>query len=345
MIKSLSLLTRKDGMTHEHFVKHWVEVHAPLAHRVPGVVRYVQSHIVEERTRPDIPATAVAIDGIAELWYEDRESMARALASPEMKALHADGALFIGRIKSFTVEEKVIVSRPVPAARGIHAVREHLAKLPPPASLTTAQRRAQYDRAERVFPTRADVAIEKVTAPTQPGGVAPAARRPRRRRRALSPRRRLRDRIAALAPPPRGGDRTRGRYRGAPARLSAGPRASLPGRTGGRGGGLRVAHRAGDRAGPHRRGRRLGGRWTHHRHPARPSRPRTAAAGRRGVHLAVGRSHEQRRQLRDQGRGRSHRHPSGRDGDGPGLRGQRRFQSAAGLTALRRPARPAAAVE
>jgi uncharacterized protein (TIGR02118 family) len=110
MIKSISLLTRKDGMTHEQFMKHWVDIHAPLAHAVPGLRRYVQSHIVEERTRPDIPATAVDVDGIAELWYDDREAMARALASPEARALHADGALFIGRIKTFTVEEHVVVA-------------------------------------------------------------------------------------------------------------------------------------------------------------------------------------------------------------------------------------------
>jgi len=109
MIKSLSLLVRKDGLTHAQFVKHWVEVHAPLAHAVPGVRRYVQSHIVEERRRPDIPPLDVEIDGVAELWYDDREAMARALASPEAKALHADGALFIGRIKTFTIEEKVII--------------------------------------------------------------------------------------------------------------------------------------------------------------------------------------------------------------------------------------------
>ena len=115
MIKSVGLLTRKEGMTHEQFVKHWVEVHAPLAHEVPELLRYVQSHIVEERRRPDIPAMDVDIDGIAELWYEDRDAMARALASPEAKALHADGALFIGRIKTFTVEEKVII--PPPARR------------------------------------------------------------------------------------------------------------------------------------------------------------------------------------------------------------------------------------
>ena len=32
MIKTIGLLTRKDGWTHAQFMKHWVEIHAPLAH-------------------------------------------------------------------------------------------------------------------------------------------------------------------------------------------------------------------------------------------------------------------------------------------------------------------------
>jgi len=111
MIKSVGLLTRKEGLSHEEFVRHWLEVHAPLAHAVPGVRRYVQSHIVGERRRPDIPSSDIEIDGIAELWYDDREAMERANASPEAKALHSDGALFIGRVKSFITEEKVIIPR------------------------------------------------------------------------------------------------------------------------------------------------------------------------------------------------------------------------------------------
>jgi len=112
MIKSVSLLTRKSGLSHEDFVKHWYEIHAPLAHAVPGVRRYVQSHILAERTRSDIPTSEVEIDGIAELWYDDQNAMERANATPEAQRLHADGALFIGRIKSFVVEERVII--PVP---------------------------------------------------------------------------------------------------------------------------------------------------------------------------------------------------------------------------------------
>lgn len=112
LIKSIGLLTRKNGLSHDEFVQHWYEVHAPLAHAVPGVRRYVQSHILAERTRPDIPTIEVEIDGIAELWYDDREAMEDANATPEARRLHADGALFIGHIKSFVVEEKVII--PVP---------------------------------------------------------------------------------------------------------------------------------------------------------------------------------------------------------------------------------------
>jgi len=52
--------------------------------------------------------------------------------------------------------------------RGIQAVRGHLAKLPPASALTIEQRRAQYDRAERVFPTPADVRIEQVIAANRP---------------------------------------------------------------------------------------------------------------------------------------------------------------------------------
>jgi monoterpene epsilon-lactone hydrolase len=52
--------------------------------------------------------------------------------------------------------------------RGIHLVREHLAKLPPPSTLTLEQRRAQYERAERVFPTPADVAVEHAESPERP---------------------------------------------------------------------------------------------------------------------------------------------------------------------------------
>ncbi len=112
MIKILGLLTRKDGMTHEAFVRHWFDIHGPLALAVPGVRRYVQSHITDTRVRPDIPETVVDVDGIAELWYDNAETAQRAAASPEMKILTDDGALFIGRIKTYVIEERQIIPPP-----------------------------------------------------------------------------------------------------------------------------------------------------------------------------------------------------------------------------------------
>ncbi|MCQ8115724.1 hypothetical protein NP565_24465, partial [Vibrio parahaemolyticus] len=47
-------------------------------------------------------------------------------------------------------------------------VRAHLAKLPPSDSMTVAERRAQYERAERVFPVPPDVKVEPLTAPAIP---------------------------------------------------------------------------------------------------------------------------------------------------------------------------------
>ena len=49
------------------------------------------------------------------------------------------------------------------ASRGIAIVRAHLAKLPPSETMTLADRRKQYERAERVFPVPPEVKVETIT--------------------------------------------------------------------------------------------------------------------------------------------------------------------------------------
>ena len=66
MIRRVSILTRKPELTHEEFVDHWENVHGPLALKVPGIRRYVQSHIVDEHYRDDIGSHGDQVDGIAE---------------------------------------------------------------------------------------------------------------------------------------------------------------------------------------------------------------------------------------------------------------------------------------
>ena len=87
MIKVMSLLTRKEGMSREEFMREWVDVHAPMALSVPGLKRYVLQLIVEEPLRDDIPPQKVTADGIAELWFDDAAAMQKVLANPDNRAV------------------------------------------------------------------------------------------------------------------------------------------------------------------------------------------------------------------------------------------------------------------
>ena len=110
MIRRVSILTRKSELTHEEFVHHWENVHGPLALKVPGIRRYVQSHIVDEHFRSDLTSQEDQIDGIAELWYDSLEALRESSETPEAKALYADGAKIIGKIRTFIIKEKEIIN-------------------------------------------------------------------------------------------------------------------------------------------------------------------------------------------------------------------------------------------
>jgi uncharacterized protein (TIGR02118 family) len=109
VIKIVTLLKRKAGMTREEFSRYWEEEHGPLVLRViPEVKRYVQSHAVR------LPGGGEPqIDGLAELFLDDLESL-RALTdfylSDAGKVIREDEEKFIDRSKMvfFVAEERVI---------------------------------------------------------------------------------------------------------------------------------------------------------------------------------------------------------------------------------------------
>lgn len=105
MIKMIALLKRKPDLSHDEFLDHWINVHGPLARGIPGIRRYVQSHIVTEQQRADIEDISLKVDGIAELWFDSADSMKATHQTAEMQRLLADGATFIGQIKTFIVDE------------------------------------------------------------------------------------------------------------------------------------------------------------------------------------------------------------------------------------------------
>ncbi len=78
---------------------------------MPGLRRYVLSHIVGEPQRADVAVVRDMgeVDGIAETWWDDQATTDRAFASPEGKRWLARGASFIGRQKTLAVEEEVVI--------------------------------------------------------------------------------------------------------------------------------------------------------------------------------------------------------------------------------------------
>jgi uncharacterized protein (TIGR02118 family) len=109
MIKTVTLLAKRDDWSREEFLRYWREVHAPLANDVANIRRYVQSECIDEVIRKDVTEMEVAVDGVAEVWYDSEEAMWEARRSPAGLALLADGAKFIGRARTVVVREQEFI--------------------------------------------------------------------------------------------------------------------------------------------------------------------------------------------------------------------------------------------
>jgi uncharacterized protein (TIGR02118 family) len=113
MIVRMGLLKRRSGMSPAAFRNHWREVHGPIAARLPGLRRYHQNHIVDTEQRGiDYPRGPLTIDGISELWFDDKEAMERAIKSEAMDALAADEANLLDNIHVITAEQHLVIPTP-----------------------------------------------------------------------------------------------------------------------------------------------------------------------------------------------------------------------------------------
>jgi uncharacterized protein (TIGR02118 family) len=109
MIKLVYCITKKAGLTDEEFFRYWKDVHAPIGARLPGLRRLVQSHrmiVPGDKYQPDY-------DGMAELWFDDMQSLLAARQSPEWQATSQDEVNFIDRdrVAYFVSEEHIILDR------------------------------------------------------------------------------------------------------------------------------------------------------------------------------------------------------------------------------------------
>jgi uncharacterized protein (TIGR02118 family) len=85
MLKFMVVLYKKPGTSEEEFHRFLREVHGPMALKLPGLRRYVQNHVVQDSKRAHPGWSA-----IVELYFDDREAMEAAWATPEGEAATAD---------------------------------------------------------------------------------------------------------------------------------------------------------------------------------------------------------------------------------------------------------------
>lgn len=112
MVKALFIVARHPGLTRPEFFDHWLNVHGPLAARVPGLRRYVQNHALPEAdlVRP------MTHDGWAELWFDDLGALRAAMACPQWAELQDDGrCLFAQPLGFVAARERVQKSETHPA--------------------------------------------------------------------------------------------------------------------------------------------------------------------------------------------------------------------------------------
>ena len=117
MVKSFGFMRKKKGLTQEQFVNHWINVHAPMIppKKVPGLRKYIQNYPAPGM--PARPEFESGIDGIAEMWFDDVESLVAFQqwlnTSDEAKDLQEDSAKFLdfdeGIPFVFVAEEHVTI--------------------------------------------------------------------------------------------------------------------------------------------------------------------------------------------------------------------------------------------
>jgi len=85
-------LKRKPGWSLTDARQYWLEVHGPIVTKLPGLRRYVQSHLVDAAYAYAEPKW----DGVAQLWVDDATALQKLLDSKEFKeGAWPDGEKFL----------------------------------------------------------------------------------------------------------------------------------------------------------------------------------------------------------------------------------------------------------
>src|SRR3954451_23205340 len=101
-VKRVSMVRRRQDLSHDEFVAYWLGPHAEIVKEMPGALAYV----VNVAREPEL----VGWDGFAEVWFESIEAAEAAFASePFASRIRADRPKFVGEQAIFFVDETIVI--------------------------------------------------------------------------------------------------------------------------------------------------------------------------------------------------------------------------------------------
>ena len=97
MIKFTIILRRRPDLTHQQFVEHHRQVHAPLFSSLPEVKQHVRRYVQCHDTGDQLPGLPPSnIDGSTELWFDDLAGLVSVFESQRyMELIRPDEATFL----------------------------------------------------------------------------------------------------------------------------------------------------------------------------------------------------------------------------------------------------------
>ncbi|MCC6945887.1 MAG: EthD family reductase [Thermomicrobiales bacterium] len=106
-VKTMGTAYKRDDFTTEEFFAYWMDVHAPISSKAPGLKGYVVNEVVR-RLQGELVSEA-----FVQQWYATQEDFEASRDTPEVKAAWADVANYARTDGTFwQVKEHVIIPRP-----------------------------------------------------------------------------------------------------------------------------------------------------------------------------------------------------------------------------------------
>ena len=100
MYKVIGLLKRPEGMSLEAFHKWWLQEHATLVKKWPGLKKYAINLATSGDQR---------YDGVAEVWFDNKEDIEKIFSTPEGQTARQSATSHSGEIVIVLTQEHVIV--------------------------------------------------------------------------------------------------------------------------------------------------------------------------------------------------------------------------------------------